>query len=554
MEEKDNNKNQVEENKNIVEEPQPEVAIKENQGKQKQSFKELPKKIKIPIIIGEIVLIVLLFLVAYLCFFKKDSKINVFKDFKVVSVDKESKSNYIDNDETFIVKTEGGSLEEVEKHVYIEPAVNYNIEKKSKNEYRIVTKDIPSDKVVNVQYIDNKIVENSWAFQSTKDLTVTSVYPANNTSDNSIDSVIEITFSYPDVEDINKSVVIEPKIEGSFVKTGRTWILKPTKPLKENETYTITIKDDIKSGNTKLKEGLKTTFSTYEEDEEEGKGYNSITLDDIETFKTTENPMFITLESISKVEMYQFNGSEDFRKYISNETNYKIKSLGKVSFKKLNNKLYMVNKKYGIGYYLLKAYDAKGKLYFSIPIQVNNLQAYLMTTANDLLVWTGSNNSVLKDVSVSYEKNTVKTDSDGIAVIKKYNDKKDKLKYVKVGKDNPLFIGVSNGDYEQYPSGYIYTDRPLYKNTDDVNIFGYIPLKYFENKDFSKNDFVLSLEETKIPITINDDGTFTTKYHLDNYKSGDMLLQLSYKDETIASRYFSIEEYEKELCLCWRQI
>lgn len=527
--------NSVEEK--IIEESQPEEKQEnESPAKEKRTLKSVLTNNKKPVLIGMLVVIIL---VALFSFLKRDTD-----DFSIVSIEKESSTKYVANNEVFTVKTKGGSLEEVQKHIYIEPAVSYRVDKKSKNEYKVVTKDIPSNQIVNLEYIDNKVVEDAWAFQSTKDLTVTSVYPANGTSSISEKTAIEISFSYPDVEDINKSVVIEPKVEGKFEQNGRIWTLKPTKPLKKDQTYTITIKEDIKAGNHKLKEGMKTTFSTHVANKTIN--YESITLDNIETFKTTENPMFITTSKIAKVEMLQFNSNEDFRKYISNETNYKIKSLGNPTLKKLNHDLYMVNKKYDKGYYLLKAFTAKNQLCFSIPIQVNNLQAYLMTTENDLLVWTSSNNNVQKNVDISYEKSNVKTDNDGLAIIKKYNDKQNKIKYVKVGKDNPLYIGVSNNDFEEYPSSYIYTDRPLYKNTDDVRIFGYIPLKYFEN-GANKNDFVLSCEDVNIPIKINDDGTFTTKYHLDNMKSDYMSLSLKYKDNYLAYRGFEVKEYEKEM-------
>lgn len=509
--------------------------------KKKKSFMTFLKDHRKLIIICIIAFIIILGVLFFI--FRKDNA----KDFSIVDIEQETQGSYISNDEKFVVKTENGSLEEVEKHLYIEPAVNYEIKKKSKNKYEVVTKDIPSNKIVNVKYLDNKVVENNWAFQSTKDLTVTSIYPADKTSDISRDTTIEITFSYPDVEDINKYVEIEPKIEGTFEQNGRTWILKPKKSLEEGQTYTITISEGIKNKDNKLTQGFKTTFSTDKEEDTDGFEYNSITLDGIETFRTTENPMFITTGDVSKVEMFKFNSNEDFRKYITHDNSYNLKSLGKVSFKKLNHDLYMVEKKYDSGYYLLKTYNNKGKLYFSIPIQINNLQAYLLTTENDLLVWAGSNNKVQKDVEVSYEKNSLKTDKDGIAVIKKYNDKNNKLKYVKVGKNNPLYIGVNNIDNEVYPSGYIYTDRPLYKNTDDINIFGYIPLKYFEDKNVNVDDFVLSIEDTKIPIKINKDGTFTTKYHLDNVKSNDMYISLTYKDNYIASRYIEVKEYEKEM-------
>lgn len=523
----------------VKEEVSSEEPKEEKTPKEKKSLKEILGKKKKPIIIGVLLVVIIAILFSLL------KSILTPQEFEVVNIAKESKGNYVANNEEFTVETKGGSLDQVKKHIYIEPAVNYKVTKKSKNKYKVVAKDIPSNEIVNLEFIDNKVVEDKWAFQSTKELTVTSVYPANNTTNISTNSTIEITFSYPDVEDINKSVVIEPKVEGTFEQNGRIWVLKPKKPLKDDETYTITIKDDIKTGDKKLSEGLKTTFSTHN-DTNKTISYDSITLDGIETFKTTEKPMFITKEKITKVEMQKFNSSEDFRKYISNETGYKLKSLGNVSIKKLNHDLYTLEKTYEKGYYLLKAFDSKGKLCFSIPIQVNNLQAYLMTTQNDLLVWTGSNNSVQKNVNISYEKTNVKTDKDGLAIIKKYNDKKNKLKYVKVGKDNPIFVGVNNADNEEYPNGYIYTDRPLYKNTDDVNIFGYIPFKYFEN-GASKNDFVVSIDDTKLPVEINDDGTFTTKYHLDNMKSDYMSVTLKYKDSYIASRYFEVKEYEKEM-------
>ena len=515
-----------------------------------QKLKELCKNKKVLIAIP--ILAVILFIILF-GFTNKGGVTNILssKTFSIVSVEKKSSNEYAATDETFIVKTEKGSLEEVEKHLVIEPAINYRINQKSKDEYEVITKDIPSNQLININYVDNEVAENKWAFQSTKDLTISSIYPANNTSSISTNTTVEISFSYPNVKDINKSVVIEPKIEGTFEQNGRVWILKPTKPLKKNQTYTITIKDDITNGDKKLLEGSKTTFSTHQEDEDDeyykSIKYNSITVDDIATFRPSDKPMFRTDEKIAKVEMLKFNSNEDFRKYISNETNYKYKSLGKVSFKKLDSELYTLNQTYKVGYYLLRAYTGNGKLDFSIPIQVNNLQAYLMASQNDFLVWTASGNKVQSNVPVSYEKNKVNTDKDGIAVIKKYNDKNEKVKYVKVGKDNPIYIGVSNEDAEQIPNAYLYTDRPLYKSTDDVQIFGYIPLKYFENSNISTKDFVLSLEGEKLPININTDGTFTTKYHLNNMKDADMRLVLKYKDSYIADRYFSVQEYSKEM-------
>ena len=42
--------------------------------------------------------------------------------------------------------------------------------------------------------------------------------------------------------------------------------------------------------------------------------------------------------------MLRFNSSEDFKKYIENESNYKITSLGDVPIEKLEHNLYKVKK------------------------------------------------------------------------------------------------------------------------------------------------------------------------------------------------------------------
>ena len=47
-----------------------------------------------------------------------------------------------------------------------------------------------------------------------------------------------------------------------------------------------------------------------------GLNYDSITLDNISTFKPSENPMFVTKKEINRVEMIKLNTSNDFKKYM----------------------------------------------------------------------------------------------------------------------------------------------------------------------------------------------------------------------------------------------
>ena len=119
----------------------------------------------------------------------------------------------------------------------------------------------------------------------------------------------------------NNSVKIDPPVEGKFVQNGRVWILKQLKPLLENTTYTITVDNTIKKGTKQLKETFKSTFSTYAgpraTDSKINVNYFSNTIDNIATFRSSDNPMFVTKGDIVRVEMVKFNSSDDFIKYIT---------------------------------------------------------------------------------------------------------------------------------------------------------------------------------------------------------------------------------------------
>ena len=520
----------------------------DNKIKKKVDFR---KRLLIFLSIG---IVVLLFFIGVILIRPVTKKIfkNIGKnEFSIVDVKKSSTGNYASVDEVFKITTTKGSLDEVKKHINVEPAINYDIEQISRNEFRLVTNDIPSDTLLNISYVDNSFVEDKWAFQSTKELKVNSVYPANDTSNISVNSAIEITFSYPDVSNVKDSIIIEPSVEGEFEHIGRTWILKPTKPLLENTVYTITINDTIKRGDEHLNSAYKSTFSTYVSNSSNTNktiNYSSITVDNIATFTPDETIYFRTNKDVRRVEILKLKDANEFRKYINNK-DYSAESLGDVTFDMLSNnsyKLYRVNKKLEVGYYLEKGYLENGELIFTIPIQVNNLSAFLMTSNNDLLVWTGSNNKLLSDVNVKYEKKSVKTNKNGIGIIKNYNDLSHNIKYVELGDNNPVFVGIKNDDRVQYPNGYIYTDRPLYKNSDVIKIWGFIPLKYFEN-NADVNDFVLTIDKENIPIKINDDGTFITSYNLKNVKDGYKAINLSYKNKSVAYRSVEIKQYEKEM-------
>lgn len=527
----------------------------------KKRFQFIKKK---PFIIGCLVFVVLvLCLLCFLFLGGSQDEETLAKNFTITSIEPKTEGNYISNNETFIVKTSAANEDIVRTHLYIEPAVNYEVKKINSKEYEVTLSNVPSDTLVNLSLVKNEVKSYSWAFQSTKDLKVISTYPTNGASTVSTNSYITIVLSYPNVEDFENHFSIEPHVDGTLTQYGRTWRFTPTKELKNDTNYTITISKGLKAGDYTLEESYTTSFSTYNRPQNNNEYNNSnqrlykhsyITIDSINTFSVGEQvsfKMYMFEENpVNKIKMHKFNSYDDFMKFLNNENKYKTTDLGEQQFsvvEKYNS--YVLTNNFGEGYYALEVYLSNGELYTTIPVQINKLSAYMFASDNDLLVWVGSGNELLKGINVTYNGQNYKTDGDGIATIKNYNDESYKVRYVNVGdKTNPLVIGINSFEKYDYPEGYIYTDKPIYKNTDKVSIWGYVPLKFYESlyDDFKKQDFVLVIDEENVPIEINDDGTFTTKYLLDNHVDGYMSVSLKYKNGHIAYRGFEVKNYSKQ--------
>lgn len=475
--------------------------------------------------------------------------------FSIVNVDKKSSGKYLQLEDVLVVKTKNGSLEEVKKHLYFEPAVRYEIKENKKDEYEVKIQDVPSDKIINAKFVDQNVIDDQWAFQSTKNFVVNSIYPVDGSKGISPNTTIEILFSYPDLTDIKDYVEISPAVEGEFVSNGRLWIFKPSAPLQTNTVYTVTVKDSLKRGEESLKEPFQSSFSTFENSTKTTgtKYYSSITIDDISTFRPSD-PIAIRVNNnsqvnkkVARVEILKVQSANDFQKLLEKKTDVQTTSLGNYSFQEVSKDLYILNDSLPVGYYLGNVYEENGDILFSFPIQVHELSAYLVASQSDILVWVGKGDSLLEGIPVQYLDKNVKTDKDGLAKIASYNTKEEKMQIVKIGDNQPIFVGVNTNNNTQYPNAYIYTDRPLYKNTDEIQIWGYIPMAHFKEFSVTPKDFYLSVGDEAVPVEIKKDGTFMTKYSLKNYKDGYLNITLHYQNTNIGNRGVEVYHYEKEM-------
>ena len=78
--------------------------------------------------------------------------------FSIVSVTaSSSSSSFIDGDTSFVVKTENGSKELVERHLMLEPAIDYTVQQTGSDEFTVTPKKSLGDNtVVSLSYVKNK--------------------------------------------------------------------------------------------------------------------------------------------------------------------------------------------------------------------------------------------------------------------------------------------------------------------------------------------------------------------------------------------------------------
>lgn len=483
-------------------------------------------------------------------FEEKTITVATIKDIKPTK----SSNEVLLNDSEFLIYAEGENLtvESVQKALYIEPALEYTINKtNNSNEFKLTFKqNIPHNTIVKLEYVKDLITENSWAYQTANELSVSSTYPNNNANNVSKKSVIEIEFSYASVENLQEYVQISPAVNGTWEHLGKVWRFTPASQLEER-TYYVKVKSGLIAEQKTLKNDYIFKFDVSETYNNEHY-YDTISLDNINTYKPNEavriycHGYYERKLEISKIEIARFENKENFIEYLQNKNYDKATNLKQYEFDQTNQ---YVQLKEGLqnGYYVAVIYGKGNKEMFNCPIQINELSAYAIATERDVLVWVANGENLAKDIEVSYKGKIQKTNNQGLAEFKAIADDLETMKYLSLGNtSNQLVVGIYNYDLDNYPTAYLYTDRPLYKNTDTINIWGFVPTELFFNK--IEEEFYIELNsEGKQKVKVNEDGNLNYSIKLNNHIDHSYsIIKLYYKEEQIAYRYISIENYESQ--------
>jgi len=489
---------------------------------------------------------------------------------KIVSVTPtKTNNNILSNDSHFIIKTENGSIEELRKTLVLEPAVDYDLVEKSAGlKYELVpASSIPDNQVVNVNSVKNGVASYKWAFQTKKALSVSKIYPANGASYVDPTSVVEFNFSYPEVEGVEEHFKISPSVEGTFTKTSRGWRFSPNQALSSDTTYEVTITAGLTYGEETMNSDFHSSFSTFSHAVVSSNDTDHyITFDTISTFTDSQPPVIVTsgdaYDYAAKFSIEKIASADEFIRHLNGES-ISGEWLDERTFHRIDNSSeynhggsLILDETLPVGYYIFHLKSNEGQNLLTANVQINNLSAYAFESERDVVFWVAENGELKSGININYKGNNYKTDETGLLKLGDISDFSDKVDYAKIGDSNtPLIVGLKNYKDNLYPTGFIYTDRPLYKQTDTIKIWGFVPVTFFA--DYPKLDnFNLSLSywnnsDTITPfkqkISINPDGTFSAELKLDNFIDHNYVsIKLSYDDAVIAYRSVTIEDYSLE--------
>lgn len=533
------------------------------------NFKGFVTNNKNVIIIVSLVLIAALLVIDYDT--KKPTKNYIaFKnDLGIIeSVVPTSIDEFLETESKFSIKTNKDVSEnELINYLAISPAIEYTIKKESASNYLLIPKNnLPENSIISVDSVREGNTLNRWAFQTEKKLSVLRTYPANESKDVSVKTVIQVSLSHDDVIDFENFVDFD--VPGKWENNNGLFTFKPKEKLSYNTVYTMKIKKELSNEEESLEKDFIFSFTTGDVVVYDDNAYylSSLNIDNSLTFSDDEIPevpfvynhyYWYNGESYYKkekveVKLYKLNS---FNEYVSlSNVYYEINVDNLTLYKNFNTELLdhqngivkiLFPEVLPIGHYVA-SYKIGDNPKINQLIQVSNIVAYTGMTERDVLVWTidKQNNVPLQGAVVNYAGKEIETDKDGLAVISNINNLENDKKHLTISyKEETLVVKTETFDQDNYYDAYIYTDKPLYKETDTINIWGFVPKELFID-GFDNSKLKLIFEKKEYDIKLNSSGIFTTKINfseLSDYGT----VSLEYDKINIAYKFFDVVEYEK---------
>ncbi|MFZ2190422.1 MAG: polymorphic toxin-type HINT domain-containing protein [Candidatus Magasanikiibacteriota bacterium] len=496
----------------------------------------------------------------------------------------------------------------IKNNLKLDPAVDYDLETISDTEWKIVPKEpLPPNTLLKVSlttsYLDEAGTQQerdySWAYQVKDTFKILNNLPRNKANGVPENTGIEITFSHDNFINFEKYFSIQPKVEGSFEKHGRTLVFVPKEVLKIKTIYTVTIKKGLPLDNSDevLAEDYTFAFETQNPVSSADSGslyiYRRFYENSSQAKPIVQIANYNIPETPIEAKVYRYQSADDFLNTLEEMNKFPYWSSSREDYKVNTDQMMQVLSfpveikseesyvKYiefpqtlERGFYVVDFLN-NNKIN-QVYIQVTDLLSYVNITETETVVWINDLSTGLpaSDVEVSFvgrdEKST--TNEKGLSVLStpdnfypEVSDKdRDKLNvYLKLAKgDDQLFLhaqelvnfkkeGKTTGDYWSY----VYTDRPMYQPTDAIKFWGMI--KERTNEKIKEKVSITLYKEGYVdyyyqPVKIayqemelDEANNFLGEIKLDNLRPDYYNLEIKIGDVFIANKYITIEKYTK---------
>lgn len=324
-----------------------------------------------------------------------------------------------------------------------------------------------------------------------------------------------------------------------------------------NEVSKLDESDIVLKESYKINENIKESLSI------------SINMDKSYIFSPSENPLFgftrplVENEEINvEIDLYKFDNSNEYLDFITSSSEQldssslnKIKSYSVKMQQGVENQrvaYFEIPETFDLGFYIMvyKVDENNESVLTFQPFIVSDMSVYVSNTERDTLVWVYSNEtkSPLENVRINYNNGILKTDKDGKVIFENtINHNESKMEYIDVknGTDE-ILVAISNFNVDNYYTGYVYSDKPIYKNSDTIKLWGYIPIDLFIDK-IDYNLFKVKIGDEFISVIPSETGIFTADYTLNNIADGDYSIELYYNNISISEiKPIKVYDYTKD--------
>jgi len=465
---------------------------------------------------------------------------------RVLNVTAEKQSgDFISADTDFIVEAENATADLVREHIYISGGPEYTVTDEGDGKYRVsLAGSLSAGNVISLSYASEGVTEYSWAFETERKLEIVTHTPAKDRYEVLSDSVIELTLSMVGDESFPDYVTISPEISGKWECLGKVMRFVPESYLPDDTDFTVSVAPGYTANGYTLDE-YSFSFSTKSHPRI-GQGRSPayggmLYFAPGETVRFSVSPDY----TVSEVRLYTFFGAEDMVAYLSGDEAFLLGEYTAPDFevREVSNQAADISVG-GLseGYYLAELRGGDDDYVYRSPICVHPTATYAAVTERDIVIWADD-----EGIPVRYGDITAKTNENGIAILKGATDGSGEPGFVLIGEgEKPLIFTAPNFTFENYPTSYLYTDKPLYKSTDTVHFFGAVPKELFY--DGTDGEFTLTFSSggydlRTLMVAPDENGVFSGSFDFTSLAEDYGYITLYYNGSRLASRHFEVEDY-----------